>query len=86
MSRFNCCECGKEKHVNELFDIPIFKDSIHWCYDCANKQLELVPFEIIHLTPKQVEKKYKKLKFKTSGGYVSFKVRQPKKKKRQVNE
>lgn len=78
MSMLNCCECGEEKHVNELFNIPIFKDSLHWCFDCANKQLALVPFEIVKLTKKQAEKKYKTLRFKTSRGYVSFKVRQPK--------
>ena len=75
MSRFNCCECGEEQHIDKLFSIQIFKDSIHWCFDCANKQLRVSDYHIVKLSKKQAAKKYKILKFKTIGGYASFRVR-----------
>jgi len=81
MSRFNCWDCGEEKHCSELFGIPVFSgsDMIYWCFDCANKQLMVSDYQIVKLTKQQTKKKFRIMKFKTMDGWVSFRVRKAKK-------
>ncbi len=71
-----CCECSEEYHTDKGFDIEIFNGSIFWCFECANKQLEIVDLKIKKMTSK--DKTHKRVRFKTSKGYVSFKVRKSK--------
>lgn len=69
----HCCECSGEYHTDKGFDIEIFNDSIFWCFNCANQQLERLDLKIKKMG--RNEKIFKRLRFKTSKGFVSFKVR-----------
>ena len=38
MGRY-CFQCHKEKGGMEVLDIKILKSTIHWCFECASKQV-----------------------------------------------
>lgn len=48
MTRDDCCECGEDVHINESFQLKVFKyGEIWWCFKCANNQLKIVDKVII---------------------------------------
>lgn len=73
MSSVYCMECHEQRGHNQVFDIEIMNDRVYWCFVCAGKQLEIADLKIVPMTSK--EKTHKMVRFKTSRGYVSFRVR-----------
>jgi len=38
MGRY-CFQCRKEKGSLEVFDIRVLNGVLHWCFECASKQV-----------------------------------------------
>lgn len=52
-----CCECGKEVHINESFQLKVMScGEIWWCLRCAGQQLKIIDMKIAEIKKKKYGK------------------------------
>lgn len=73
MSSVYCIQCRDQNSHSQVFDLEIMNETVYWCFACAGKQLQIVDLKIVPMLPK--DKTTKVVRFRTSRGYVSFRVK-----------